>query len=95
MFRMVLDTMKNKRLPIALFEANTCLLLKAAKVETNPASYQPITLLNYDQKVITKSWPQNWLSKFHQLYNYIRLVLYPIAYHEQCSSAFKYIMLNL
>lgn len=54
MLRMVIDSVRNYRLPNSLYEANICLLLKKGKVETDPASYRPIALLNCDQKVITK-----------------------------------------
>lgn len=54
MFRMVNNSMKNKRLPSSLYEANICLLLKKRKEETDPASNSPVSLLNCDQKILTK-----------------------------------------
>lgn len=54
MLRMVTDSIKNKRLPSSLYEADICLLLKKGKDEADPASYRPIALLNCDHKVITK-----------------------------------------
>ena len=54
LLRMIQDTFKNKRLPSTLSEANICVLLKKDKDETDPGSYRPIALLNYDLKIITK-----------------------------------------
>ncbi len=54
MWRMANDSIKNKKLPNSLHVANVCLLLKKRREKTNPASYRPIALLNFDQKVIAK-----------------------------------------
>lgn len=54
MIRMINDALERKRLRGSLYEANISLLLKKGKEETDPASYRPIALLNYDHKIITK-----------------------------------------
>ena len=52
--RMLNDSIKNKKLPDSLYQANICLLLKRGKEETDPASYRPIALLNTDQKILSR-----------------------------------------
>ncbi len=42
-------------LPNTLYEANISLILKKNKDETDPASYRPIALQNFDRKVVTKT----------------------------------------
>lgn len=54
LLRMVNDSYKNGKLPNSLYEANICVLLKRGKDDTDPANYRPISLVNFDQKVITK-----------------------------------------
>ena len=54
MLRMINDSVRNKKLPRSLYEANIILLLKKGKEDLDPASYRPIALLNFDQKVLTK-----------------------------------------
>lgn len=49
---MINDALERKRLTGSLYEANISLLLKKGKEETDPASYRPIALLNYDHKII-------------------------------------------
>jgi len=51
---MINDSYENGRLPNSLYEANICVLLKKGKDDMDLASYRPISLLNFDQKVITK-----------------------------------------
>lgn len=52
--RMVISSTKVHVLPNALFEANISLILKKDRDETDPASYRPIALQNFDRKVVTK-----------------------------------------
>ena len=66
MLRMVNDSVKNKGLPSSIYEDNICLLLKAGKVETDPA--RPITLLNCEQKLITKVLATKLVSISQQMY---------------------------
>jgi len=43
-----------KILSPSLYEAHVCLLLKKEKDSTGPANYRPISLLNFDHKILTK-----------------------------------------
>uniref|UniRef100_A0AAR2LAI9 Reverse transcriptase domain-containing protein n=2 Tax=Pygocentrus nattereri TaxID=42514 RepID=A0AAR2LAI9_PYGNA len=52
--RMYDESIVNKQFPDSLYHANICLLLKKGKDDTDPASYRPIALLNFDQKIISK-----------------------------------------
>ncbi len=52
MLRMVNDSMINKKLPSSLYEKR--FFLKKGREESDPASYRPVVLLNFDQKVIPK-----------------------------------------
>lgn len=54
LLRMIKDSTENKKFPGSLYEANICLLLKKGKEDTEPGSYRPIALLNFDQKSVTK-----------------------------------------
>lgn len=54
LLRMIRDMFKNKQLPPSVSETNICVLLKKDMDETDPGSYTPIALLNYDLKIITK-----------------------------------------
>lgn len=42
------------KLPQSLYDANISLILKKGKEETDPSSYQPISLLNSDLKIFAK-----------------------------------------
>lgn len=52
---MIISSKKDKVLPSTLYETNISLILKKNKDETDPASYRPIALQNFDRKVITKA----------------------------------------
>ncbi len=52
---MIINSKKDNVLPNTLYEANISLILKKNKDETDPASYRPIALQNFDRKVVTKT----------------------------------------
>lgn len=54
MLRMMCNSKNNGKLPKTLYEANISLILKKGRDETDPASFRPIALQNFDRKVITK-----------------------------------------
>lgn len=54
LLRMIINSKKDNALPDTLYEANISLILKKNKDETDPASYRPIALQNFDRKVVTK-----------------------------------------
>ena len=54
LLRMINESIAKKTLPPSLYEANVCLLLKKGKDSTDPANYRPISLLNFDHKILTK-----------------------------------------
>ncbi len=55
LFRMIINSKRDNVLPNTLYEANISLILKKNKDETDPASYRPIALQNFDRKVVTKT----------------------------------------
>lgn len=54
LLRMITNSKKDKALPKTLYEANIFLILKNGKEVTDPASYRPIVLQNFDRKIMTK-----------------------------------------
>lgn len=54
--RMMRNSKNDEKLPKTLYEANIFLILKKGTDETDPASFRPIALQNFDRKVITKIW---------------------------------------
>lgn len=59
------DMFGSRQLPPSLSVANICVLLKKDKDETDPGSYRPIALLNYDLKIITKVLAKRKCSKYY------------------------------
>uniref|UniRef100_A0A671Z3W6 Reverse transcriptase domain-containing protein n=1 Tax=Sparus aurata TaxID=8175 RepID=A0A671Z3W6_SPAAU len=49
------DSLKNRSLPRSLTEANISLILKKGKADNECASYRPISLLNTDLKLLSKT----------------------------------------
>lgn len=54
MLRMINHSIEKKKFPDSLYEAHICVLKKKDRDVTEPSSYRPISLLNFDQKVIAK-----------------------------------------
>lgn len=54
LLRMSSASKSGSALPKTLYEANISIILKKGREETDPASYRPIALQNFDRKVITK-----------------------------------------
>uniref|UniRef100_A0A3B3E0S0 Reverse transcriptase domain-containing protein n=1 Tax=Oryzias melastigma TaxID=30732 RepID=A0A3B3E0S0_ORYME len=52
--RMIHHSIKENILPKTLYEANISLILKKGRDKTDPASFRPIALQNFDRKIITK-----------------------------------------
>lgn len=55
LLRMINESAVTHLLPPSLYEANICLILKKNKDPKEPANYRPISLLNTDHKIITKT----------------------------------------
>ena len=54
LLRMVKHSIDINIFPQSFYEANICLLPKKGKDEMDPSAYRPLSLLNYDQKVVAK-----------------------------------------
>uniref|UniRef100_A0A9J7ZUB5 Reverse transcriptase domain-containing protein n=1 Tax=Cyprinus carpio carpio TaxID=630221 RepID=A0A9J7ZUB5_CYPCA len=54
LLRMVNHSIEKNKFPDSFYEAHICLLKKKDRDVTEPSSYRPISLLNCDQKLITK-----------------------------------------
>lgn len=49
------DSFSKNKLPDSLYEAHICVIPKKGKDTLDPANYRPISLINLDHKILTKS----------------------------------------